>query len=196
MNKHLIVGVACLSVVLASGFSAEAVKPAQKQLVMLQAPTAASQGVRTIQAQVLVNAAPAMVWNVLTQYNDIDTYMPGYQKSDVVGQQGGAKLVNVEVKPGPFTPTYRYQMKAMEQPQAYRLFFERTRGDLKFLKAQYQLTPRNLGKQTLVTYTLSIDPGSNLPGTNGILKSHTERQLYALSSYTEEMSYKSLIGQR
>lgn len=196
MNKRLFAAIACLSVVFTSTFAADAAKPHQKQLVILQAPTAASQGVRTIQAQVLVNASPSLVWNVLTQYSDIDTYMPGYQKSDVVGHQGASKLVNVEVKPAPFAPTYRYQMKALEYPQAYRLIFERTQGDMKFMKAQYQLTPRNLGKQTLITYTLSIDPGSNMPGTNSVLKSHTERQLYALSSYSEEMSYKSLIGQR
>lgn len=167
---------------------------AAQKIRILKMPSANTQGVRTIQAQLLVDAPTAIVWQAMTDYNDIDDILPGYSRSVILSTTGNTKVLDLAMKPAPLLPSYRYQVRATEHQNL--LTFERIKGDLKYLKARYQLAPKNGGQKTLVTYTLSIDPGSNLPGTNNVLRSHTERSIYALAAHVETIAKKSLIGQR
>jgi hypothetical protein len=48
-------------------------------------------GVKTIQAQALVAAPPSFVWQRLTDYNGLSSFLPGYQKS-VLSVQGGTQI--------------------------------------------------------------------------------------------------------
>jgi ribosome-associated toxin RatA of RatAB toxin-antitoxin module len=151
---------------------------------------------KLVQAKVVINAPPAVVWQTITNYAEIKNILPGYEKSTVLKSAGSSKLLDIAVKVAAFLPTYKYKVQVREEESSYKLSLNRVSGDFKSLNATYRLIPQNNGSRTLLMYNLSIDPGFNLPGSQGIIKNSTEKSLRALERYTEQEAKKSLIGQR
>src|SRR5690349_18436810 len=58
-------------------------------------PTAGS--AKVVQAKVIINAPPAVVWQTITNYAEIKNILPGYEKSTVLKSAGANKLVDIAV---------------------------------------------------------------------------------------------------
>ena len=50
------------------------------------------------------------------------------------------------------------------------------------------------GKQTLLTYSLALNPGFSMPGTGTILKSNTEKTMSALQTHIEARHRQSVTA--
>jgi len=151
---------------------------------------------RVVQARVLIDAPPSLVWETLTDYRNIKNTLPGYEKSTVLQSRGATKLLDLAMRVAAFLPSYKYQVLAKEDEGNYHLQLSRVSGDFKSLSASYKLSPQNNGSKTLLVYRLDIDPGFNAPGAQGLIKSSSEKTLRALENCAEREARKSLIGQR
>lgn len=167
-------------------------------LMMLSiAPIARHGGTeRVVRAKVSINAPPALVWNILTRYGEMKHVLPGYEKSTVIRTEGSSTWLDISMRVAAFLPTYRYQVHAQENEAHHQLELSRVSGDFKSLSAVYQLFPQSNGSRTLLVYSLRIDPGFNPPGSQGLIRNHTEKSLKALERQAEQTARKSLIGQR
>jgi|GEM_PF-2616958 len=151
---------------------------------------------KTIQAKLLIDAPPQLVWQTLINYPEIKHVLPGYEKSTVLKSSGNTKTVDLGMKVAAFLPTYHYQVQMTENQPAYNLNIKRISGDFKSLIANYKLVPQNNGARTLMIYNLNLDPGFNLPGTQALIKANTEKSMRALQRHIMLEAHKSLIGQR
>lgn len=151
---------------------------------------------KNVQARILIDAPPSMVWQTITNYPEMRRIIPGYEKSSLIKSNGSSKQLDIAMKVAPFLPTYKYQVQVREMADSQQITLNRISGDFKELRATYKLTPQSNGNKTLLSYTLNIDPGYNLPGSQAVIKSNTERSLKALESHIEAEARKSLIGQR
>ena len=151
---------------------------------------------KKVQAKVLIEAPPSMVWQTITNYPDLKNVLPGYEKSTLIQSSGASKQLDIAMKVAAFLPTYKYRVQVREQADSYQITMHRISGDFKTLQATYKLIPQGNGSKTLLTYCLSIDPGLNMPGSQAVIKSNTERSLKALESHVEAEARKRLIGQR
>ncbi len=151
---------------------------------------------RVVQARVLIDAPPSLVWETLTDYRNIKNTLPGYEKSTVLQSRGATKLLDLAMRVAAFLPSYKYQVLAKEDEGNYHLQLNRVSGDFKSLSASYKLSSQNNGSKTLLVYRLDIDPGFNAPGAQGLIKSSSEKTLRALENCAEREARKSLIGQR
>lgn len=151
---------------------------------------------KVVQARVLIEAPPHLVWDAITNYRSIKNNLPGYEKSTVLKSNGSTKLLDLAMRVAAFLPSYKYQVLAKEDEANYHLQLNRVAGDFKALNASYKLSSQNNGAKTLLVYRLEIDPGFNAPGSQGLIKSSSEKTLRAIEGVAEQEARKSLIGQR
>src|SRR5690606_10056710 len=98
--------------------------PAQAQtdgLTMLTIASEPKANVKTIQAKVVIEAPPAMVWNVITDYPDLKNILPGYEKSSLIKSGASGKILDIAMKVAAFLPTYKYQVRVQENSTDYRI---------------------------------------------------------------------------
>jgi ribosome-associated toxin RatA of RatAB toxin-antitoxin module len=151
---------------------------------------------KNVQGRILVEAPPAIVWQILTDYPGWVNRVPGYEQSRILKSTAVGKILDVTMKVNTLLPPCRYQVQTQEKKHAYQLLFQRVSGDFDEMTAIYNLSPLNNGRQTILSYTLNIDVGVPLPGLTGILKNNAEKSLNALKRYSELEAARSAIGQR
>jgi ribosome-associated toxin RatA of RatAB toxin-antitoxin module len=158
-------------------------------------PQATATG-RTLHAQVLIAAPPATVWKTLTQYDNLQNYVPGYHRSRIVQSSGSSKLVDIAMSIARLLPALKYRVLVDEAPQRFTVQMQRVSGDFKELSARYQLSPRQGGNQTLLSYDLNIDPGAVPPllNLNNVLQQNTRQTLKAFQARSEQEYREHLIG--
>jgi ribosome-associated toxin RatA of RatAB toxin-antitoxin module len=159
-------------------------------------PHSPSKPEKSIQTRLLIEAPPQLVWQTLTNYADIKNVLPGYEKSTVLKASGSLKTVDIRMKVSAFLPAYHYQVQMKEDVPSLSLYIRRISGDFKSLNANYKLVSQNNGTRTLLVYNLNLDTGMNLPGTQAIIRSNTEKSMKALETHILQEARKSLIGQR
>ncbi len=165
-------------------------------LMVSVAPVAKHNSLKTVKAQVLIQAPPALVWDMLTDYPGVSEILPGYERTKVLSRSGSTILMDVGMRVSSLLPLYKYRVRAQENEADRQLVMTRIAGDFKSLQANYKLTPQNHGKSTLLSYQLSIDPGVALPGSAGLIKTNTLKSLSALERSAELAFRKGEIGQR
>ncbi len=151
---------------------------------------------KEVSAKVTVNAPPQFVWQTLTAYNEIASFIPGYKKCKVLSQKGSVSTLDVDMSISRFMPSYKYQVQVHENAKALQLNLHRVSGDFKQMDGTYRLYATGNGAKTVVVYNLKVDSGVNIPGSNGILKSNVEKGLLAVRSRSEKKHQKSLIGKK
>lgn len=156
-----------------------------------------SDKVKTIEASVTIDAPPATVWSVLTDYANLKNVLPGYELSDVVARNAHGATVDLAVKASPMAPTFRYRVSIQENRPANTLTIKRISGDFNSILATYHVIPAAGGSKTNLTYRLNIDLGGKfaLPGANHILKSSTEKSMAAMRK-TCGASYRHSVTAR
>ncbi len=167
-----------------------------ESLMMVSVASEPKAHAKTVEARVTIDAPPELVWEVMTDYPEMKNILPGYEKSNVVKSSAAGKVVDIAMKVAAFLPTYKYQVQVKESRPAYQIRLNRISGDFKALTATYKLVPEHNNTKTRLVYSLNIDPGFNLPGSQSILKNNTEKSLKALERHIEQEARKRLIGQR
>ncbi len=173
-----------------------AIAEPENMLMVSVAPVAKHSNLKTVKAQVLIQAPPALVWDMLTDYPGVSEILPGYERTRVLSRSGSTTLMDVGMRVSNLLPLYKYRVRAQENEADRQLSMTRIAGDFKSLQASYKLTPQNHGKATLLSYQLSIDPGVSLPGSTGLIRNNTLKSLNALERHAELAFRKGEIGQR
>ncbi|WP_373532846.1 type II toxin-antitoxin system RatA family toxin [Vampirovibrio sp.] len=168
-----------------------------ENLLMVSVAATPHQGAaKTVNARVLIQAPPAMVWDMLTDYPGWAAIMPWYDKSRVLSVTGPSTLMDVVMRVANFLPTYKYRVRAQENKAQYQINMTRISGDFKSLKASYKLTPQNRGAATLLTYQLNLDTGFSMPGSVSLIRANTEKSMKAFEKHAEQAFRKGQIGQQ
>ncbi len=151
---------------------------------------------KEVSAKVIINAPPSFVWQTLTAYNELASFVPGYKKCKILSHQGNISTLDVDMRVSRFMPSYKYRVRVQENVKALRLNLKRISGDFKHMDGTYQLHAIENGSKTVVTYDLKIDSGVNIPGSTSVLKANVEKALSAVRVRSVKKHQKSLIGRK
>lgn len=142
--------------------------------------------------QVITKGKIDRAWEVLTDYDNFQDFLPNITSSKIVVNQGDRKIfeqVNV-VDLWLFTEEFTMQIEAQET-KLQKVKFRQFKGDLKKLDGTWHIEQLNTN-QILVTHVVKVEPGSNTekPFFYGIYESSLEATLKAIA---EEITKRSQI---
>nr|WP_242035897.1 MULTISPECIES: SRPBCC family protein [unclassified Leptolyngbya] len=140
--------------------------------------------------QVLVNVPAEMAWQVLTDYDNFENFLPGVASSQLLASEGNRRVfeqVN-EVRVAFFNRRTRVRLATTENfPRA--IDFQLVEGDVESVAGSWQIDPvPNNPNQVVVTHRVNVDPGpdnrglffniyrNSLRDTLGALKQEMERR--------------------
>lgn len=152
--------------------------------------------VKTINAKMTINAPPAFVWQTLTNYNQLDDFIPGYKSTQLIASSGATKTLDIDMVVSRLLPSYKYRVKVQENQRQMMLTLQRISGDFKYLTGSYRLVPADNGAKTVLVHKLDCDPGMDIPGSSHVIKNSVEKTLAAVRKHAETQHRKSLIGQK
>ncbi len=117
-----------------------------------------------ITAHAVVRAPPELIWQTLTDYDHLATFVPGITSSRVVSRQGPELVVEQKGSARLWIFSYPIEVKVAAAERPYRsIDVHLLQGNLKRLDGSYRIEPRPDGTTELVWNGL-IEPDSPLPG--------------------------------
>ncbi|MGD9581877.1 MAG: SRPBCC family protein [Vampirovibrionia bacterium] len=140
-------------------------------------------GVKTVNATTVINAPTNVVWNVITNYNQFTSFMPGIKQFNIIQNSGNTKKANVKLDVSKLMKAFSYQATISENFSRKNVTMVRTSGDLNSLKLTFSLKPMDNGSKTLLTYTVNVDHGNGIPNgfANRALKNNITQTLKAVT---------------
>ena len=140
--------------------------------------------------QVIATGNLDIAWQVLTDYNNFQDFLPNISSSQVIEEQGNCKIFEQvsQVDLWLLQEEFTVQIAATEN-QPEKIDFQIVKGDLKYLKGTWQLE-KITANQILVTHTVKVEPLSNTEKFffYGIYESSLEKTLNAI---TQEITKRS-----
>lgn len=116
----------------------------------------------TAAAAVRIRAPITRVWGVMTDCARAPEFVPKLRACRVLERHADGRLVEHRVKPFSLLPELDYRFEEhWEEPR--RIDFHRVGGDLAAMEGSWKLEPSD-ENDTLVRYTITIDPGFPVPG--------------------------------
>lgn len=115
-----------------------------------------------------VEAAPAAVWRILTDYNHLADYLPNLTSTRVVSRNGDRAIVEQlgTARFLFFSRTIRLLVQVNERAPD-RIDIGLIEGDMKVYRASWELSPLAGATGTRVVYTATIVPKFDVPGIVG-----------------------------
>jgi hypothetical protein len=147
-------------------------------------------------AAIRINAAPELIWRVLTDCQGAPAFVPGLKGCHVLQRapDGAPDLIEHEVKYSWLMPTIRSVLHADYHPPG-RIDLHRIRGDLKDEEATWLLERVEGSQATLVEYRLYIDPGFWIPQSlvRRSLRIELPAALRALRTHAEQLAVTAQV---
>ncbi len=117
------------------------------------------------QFHVYVPARPDQVWSVLTDYDHLREFVPDMLESRLLEDHGSVKLIEQVGR----SKWFLFGKKArvvleVEEKRNQRMDFHVVDGDFNTFDGAWTLEPRQGGRATLLTYSLSASPKFFAPG--------------------------------
>jgi len=133
--------------------------------------------------QVLTTGNINTAWEVLTDYDNFDRFLPNVASSKIISEQGNRLVfeqINV-VDLWLFKQEFRVQLEAIKTKPT-KVDFKIVDGDLKKLIGRWQLEEVSPGK-ILVSHAVTVEPGSDTekPFFYGVYESSLEDTLKAIA---------------
>ena len=117
--------------------------------------------------QVLVNASIETAWDVLTDYDNFEKFLPNITNSELISSEGNRNIFKQdnEFKVLPFVTTKSSIEVQATETQPNQVEFTLVDGDLESLDGVWLLEPIATaeGDRVLVTHQVSVDPGNASP---------------------------------
>jgi ribosome-associated toxin RatA of RatAB toxin-antitoxin module len=129
-----------------------------------------------------VEATPAVVWRILTDYNHLADYLPNLTSTRVVSRNGDRAIVEQlgTARFLFFSRTIRLLVQVNERAPD-RIDIGLIEGDMKVYRASWELSPMAGATGTRVVYTATIVPKFDVPGIVGtsVVKNDIARMMAA-----------------
>jgi ribosome-associated toxin RatA of RatAB toxin-antitoxin module len=171
-------GLACAGAVRAADFEltpAEAQRVAENEIV-IRANLAPNARRGTVRAAMLIDAPPAVVFQMMTRCPDAVHYVPHLRMCRVRERAADLswEVVEQELDFGWYAPRLRYVFRA-DLVTDQSITFRQVSGDFKANEGIWEFEPSGSGEQTLLRYRVYIDPPGYVP--NWLARSTFKREL-------------------
>ncbi|MBP7861828.1 SRPBCC family protein [bacterium] len=113
-------------------------------------------------SDIIINASPSQVWEVLTDYDRATEIFSNLTKSKIISISGSVKKVAFTVVTEGKLLHFSYVL-AITEKRPEIIEWKRASGDFKENEGYWKLTPLNNGKSTLMKYAKHIDGGLFFP---------------------------------
>lgn len=141
-------------------------------------------------ARVVVKAPVGKAWEVLTDYNNFDNFLPNVNDSRLLKSNGNRKVftqVNI-VRALVFNKQFRVEIAANET-YLKKIDFRVVKGDIKSLKGSWRLEQLS-GNRVAVVHQVSVDPGAS-PNRDIFYKIYKDSLKETLSAIGQEIERRS-----
>jgi carbon monoxide dehydrogenase subunit G len=125
-------------------------------------PPASQKGATKVEAKIIIPRPPEQIWPVVSNPQQLMREERKVKQIKTVARSGNTQEVEYTVMLNKLLPTFNYTLK-LESKQPNVVEFHRISGSFKDFEGSWKLTPIEGGNKTLLTYTLSIDPGFFAP---------------------------------
>ncbi len=116
-----------------------------------------------VEAAILIAAAAEPIWRLINDCRQTPEFIPGLKSCRVLQQDGTGDLIEHRMQVSKLLPEVKYIFRA-EYQRNRRIDFKRMSGDLREFEGSWVLEVFEAGKrQTLVVYSVFLDPGPLLP---------------------------------
>lgn len=115
-----------------------------------------------VEAVVLIEAPAENIWQIMTDCGELPNFVPGLKDCSVLDSGKDWEIIRHEVKWIWFLPSYVYVFRADYEPNR-KIDFVRIEGDLREMKGTWRLTSLDRDSQTIVHYSVFLDPGFFVP---------------------------------
>ena len=118
--------------------------------------------VATIRAECVIPRPQRVVWQVLTDYENLENIVPALKNSSVIGHEDGVTILQQDGHAGLwfFKRGFTVKLRVREVPMAY-IGFEAFEGDFQRFKGSWQVAQREAG--TWIAYSVEIKPDFYAP---------------------------------
>jgi coenzyme Q-binding protein COQ10 len=117
---------------------------------------------RSVQAAILINSPVQQIWNVIIDCERAPEYIPNLKSCKFLQRGENTAIIEQEVKVSWLLPKITYIYQSIYQ-KFRRIDFKRISGDLKDLEGSWSLEQADSGQQTIVVYSVFLDPGFFVP---------------------------------
>jgi ribosome-associated toxin RatA of RatAB toxin-antitoxin module len=155
--------------------AAETQRIAARQIV-IRASLDAGQRRGTIRAAIGIDAAPAVVFQMMTRCADALQFVPHLRVCRLREQaaDGSWMLIEQEIDFGWYTPRVKYVFRADLLPDR-RITFKQVSGDFKAYEGIWEFEPGETAQHTLLRYRAYVDPPGFIP--NWLARSTFKREM-------------------
>ena len=115
-----------------------------------------------VEATILIDAPAESIWQIMVNCHEIPTFVPGLKSCRVLAGGENWEIIRHEVKWIWFLPRLSYVFRTVYQHNR-QIDFVKIEGDLREMKGSWRLTPLNETGQTIVRYSVYLDPGFFVP---------------------------------
>ncbi|MBY0404544.1 MAG: SRPBCC family protein [Cyanobacteria bacterium] len=119
-------------------------------------------GMATVVAKIIIPSSPEEIWPILTNPQELMSQEKKVKSVKVVRKNGNTHDVEYTVSYSKLLPTFNYVLR-LENKQPNSIRFKRISGSFKDIQGSWNLSPIENGQKSVLTYTLSIDPGFFAP---------------------------------
>jgi ribosome-associated toxin RatA of RatAB toxin-antitoxin module len=134
-----------------------------KGQVVIQQNAGESKGaVPSVEARILVSKPMNKVWSVVSEPETLMKSDPRVKKVKVLSRSGNKQNVEFNVMMTRLFPTFNYVLvQELSAPNTVR--FHRLSGSFRDIQGSWKLLPGESANQTILSYTLMLDPGPLIP---------------------------------
>lgn len=116
----------------------------------------------TVEATILIDTPAEPIWQIMTDCDAAPTFVPGLKACRVLDSGDDWQIIHHDVKWIWFLPEFSYVFRA-DYVRNRQIDFIRIRGDLREMRGSWRLETINDGKETLVHYSVYLNPGFYIP---------------------------------
>jgi len=150
-----------------------------------------------VSVRATIVASPRLAWAALTDYDRLADFVPGFDRSSVVGRDGATAFVRQQGKANfwPFSWPIDVVVASREMPP-HRIDIRMVQGNLRRLEGAYRLEP--IGSAIVLHWDGTIEPAESLPPWIGelVIRRSVEAQFLGMVEEIERRQGRVTSTQR
>jgi carbon monoxide dehydrogenase subunit G len=137
----------------------------QGEVVVKELPskTKSKDSLPSVSAQIMISKPPSEVWKKIMQPERLMQREKKVKSIKVVSQTANSKDLAYTVEMSRLLPTFQYTLRHQPASGPMTLSFWRLNGSFRDVQGSWNVAPIDGGKNSVLTYNISIDPGPLIP---------------------------------